>query len=227
MDEFFKAIFSAPIATLLIVAGVGFLAIAVLGKISGTLEAGKTGRLVSGTIGTALLVIGLNIYFRTTPGPVSSPSATLSPAPTTASSAPSPKLSTNPAPSIDGCPQQSLKDVTSDRIVSVEVGAKDAQILDLDQPKEPPIAIVLTDNGKPVGAIKFQFYASDTPLFKVKSVIDAQCKSIEEYKNTTSGGDKHVLQNFDTLQVSWSKVFYAVRFEYNNGRIGIDTIRQL
>ena len=226
MDDLIKAIFSAPIATLLIVAGVGFLAIAVLGKISGTLEAGKTGRLVSGTIGTALLVIGLNIYFRTTPGPVSSPSATLSPAPTTASSAPSPKLSTNPAPSIDGCPQQGLKDVTSDRIVSVEVGAKDAQILDLDQPKEPPIAIVITDDGKPVGAIKFQFYASNT-LFKIKSVIDAQCKSIEDYKNTTRGGDKHVLQNSDTLQVFWGKIFYDVRFEYDTGRISIDTTKQL
>ena len=65
MDDLFKAIFSAPIATLLIVAGVGFLAIAVLGKIGNIFEAEKIGRIVSGTIGTTLLVIGLNIHFRT------------------------------------------------------------------------------------------------------------------------------------------------------------------
>ena len=59
MEEFIKALFAAPIANILIVAGLVFLGIAVVGKISRRIEPGKTGWVVSGLLGLILMVTGL------------------------------------------------------------------------------------------------------------------------------------------------------------------------
>ncbi|MGA1863468.1 MAG: CARDB domain-containing protein [bacterium] len=63
MADFINNIISAPIANLLIIAGIAFLGIAVVGKIVGKIEPGKIGRLVSGGIGIVLLVMGLLMHF--------------------------------------------------------------------------------------------------------------------------------------------------------------------
>ncbi len=57
--EILRVIFGAPLASLFIVAGLVFLFIAVVGNISGKIQPGKVGRIVSGVIGFSLLVMGL------------------------------------------------------------------------------------------------------------------------------------------------------------------------
>lgn len=61
MDEFFKAVFKAPAATLFIVAGVFFLLIAVVGRISGKIEPDAKGRIASGVLGSIFVVMGVTM----------------------------------------------------------------------------------------------------------------------------------------------------------------------
>ncbi len=56
------AIFSAPVATLFIIAGLLFLAIGVVGSIKGRIQPGKTGRIMSGVAGAILIVMGLLMH---------------------------------------------------------------------------------------------------------------------------------------------------------------------
>ncbi len=63
MDEIVKGIFSAPLATVFVVAGVVFLFVAVVGNISGKIEPDIKGRFISGILGLAFIGIGLAIHF--------------------------------------------------------------------------------------------------------------------------------------------------------------------
>lgn len=56
MNELVKGIFAAPLATILIIVGVIFLFIAVVGNISGKIEPGAKGRVFSGILGLASLL---------------------------------------------------------------------------------------------------------------------------------------------------------------------------
>ena len=49
----------APLPNILIVAGLAFLGIAAVGKIVGTVEPDRTGRIVSGVLGAVLLIVGV------------------------------------------------------------------------------------------------------------------------------------------------------------------------
>lgn len=63
MDEIVKALFSAPLATVFVIAGLIFLLVAVVGNISGKIEPGPKGRLFSGILGLAFVVVGLAMHF--------------------------------------------------------------------------------------------------------------------------------------------------------------------
>lgn len=77
MDEFIKSVFTAPVATLFIVAGILFLLIAVVGNISGRIEPGVKGRIVSGVLGLTFVLIGLAMHLTQKvpqmPGPPATP----------------------------------------------------------------------------------------------------------------------------------------------------------
>ncbi len=62
MKETIGAIFSAPLATILVVAGIVFLLIAVLGAVAGRIDPGKGGRIAAGAIGIVLLAVGLGMH---------------------------------------------------------------------------------------------------------------------------------------------------------------------
>jgi hypothetical protein len=62
MDTLIETIFASPVANLLIVAGLVFLGIAVVGNIRGKIQPGKSGRIASGLLGLALLGAGLAMY---------------------------------------------------------------------------------------------------------------------------------------------------------------------
>jgi hypothetical protein len=69
MEALVKSVFTAPVATLLILAGIIFLLIAVVGNISGKIEPGERARIVSGVVGLILLSLGLAMHFlQKTPG---------------------------------------------------------------------------------------------------------------------------------------------------------------
>jgi hypothetical protein len=59
MIDVLSHLIDAPLPNILIVAGLAFLAIAVLGKISGKIEPGTSGRVMSGLLGAGLLVYGI------------------------------------------------------------------------------------------------------------------------------------------------------------------------
>jgi hypothetical protein len=52
----------APIANLLILGGLAFLAVGVIGKIGGKIDPGTTGRILSALVGVALLAYGVNTH---------------------------------------------------------------------------------------------------------------------------------------------------------------------
>jgi hypothetical protein len=66
MNEILALILGSPVANLLIIAGLIFLGIAVVGNISGKIQPGTAGRLLSGLLGLCLLGGGLVMY-QTTP----------------------------------------------------------------------------------------------------------------------------------------------------------------
>jgi len=66
MNEILELILKSPVANLLIIAGLMFLGIAVVGNISGKIQPGTEGRLLSGLLGLCLLGGGLAMY-QTTP----------------------------------------------------------------------------------------------------------------------------------------------------------------
>lgn len=62
MDEIVKGVFTAPLATVFVVAGMIFLLIAVVGNIGGKIEPGTKGRVISGILGLALIITGLAMH---------------------------------------------------------------------------------------------------------------------------------------------------------------------
>lgn len=62
MDELIGHLVDAPQANILIVAGLVFLGIAVVGKISGKIEPGKFGRITAALIGLGLVAYGLRMH---------------------------------------------------------------------------------------------------------------------------------------------------------------------
>lgn len=114
------------------------------------------------------------------------------------------------------CPE--LRGIPKSRIAVVEEGSNDVGVIGPGQSKEGPMAIQLTENRQLMGAIKFSFFPTNN-MFKVETVIDAGCQIIEEYKNASRGGDRHVLQNWDSLEVRFGNSTYALRLGYDSGEI--------
>jgi hypothetical protein len=70
MSDIVNNIFTAPLATLFIVAGILFLLIAVVGNISGKIEPGEKGRLAAGILGLMFVVVGLTMQLLPWPPPM-------------------------------------------------------------------------------------------------------------------------------------------------------------
>jgi hypothetical protein len=59
MTDLLSHLVDAPVANILILAGLAFLTVGVLGKISGKIEPAASGRVMSGLLGAALLIYGI------------------------------------------------------------------------------------------------------------------------------------------------------------------------
>ena len=62
MGDILVHLIDAPFPNLLIVAGLGFLAVGVIGKISANIAPGTGGRIMSGILGVILTVYGVQTH---------------------------------------------------------------------------------------------------------------------------------------------------------------------
>jgi hypothetical protein len=108
--------------------------------------------------------------------------------------------------------------VPAERIVTLEDGTRDRDIVQVDQPKNQSISIKFTQNSRALGALTLLPFPKDG-LFKVQDVVDAQNRPVMEYSNASRRGPKNVLQNWDILHVRFENKLYLLRVG------GFDTIR--
>ena len=127
-------------------------------------------------------------------------------------------------PGMSGCFEQYFLGLPPDRIAVLEAGAKGFQLIGPHQSKDQTIAIQLQENRRPIGGLKFHFYLQNT-IFKIESVVNSNCQPVEDYVNASRGGDKHILQNWDDLQVRLGNAAYTLTLAYGAGKMDADFAR--
>lgn len=115
----------------------------------------------------------------------------------------------------DVCFEHFFSDVPADRVKDIEVGTGLRPLIGPSQPKDAIVALKFTEFNRPIGATKFSLFPENS-IFKIASVIDANCQEIEELSNT-SGGDKRVLNDGDSLQVRFGGHDYVLQLIYDPG----------
>jgi hypothetical protein len=68
--------------------------------------------------------------------------------------------------------------------------------------------MTFTNNARPIGAIRFAFFPANR-FFKIESIVDAQCKPIEDHRNL-QGGDKHVAGDSSTVRLRIDGRYYGL-----------------
>ena len=177
---------------------------------------------LAGTLTTALLNSSVIVEW------LKQRSQTAETAPATVPAAAAP-ASANPgfASSTGGdgtCLSDYFSDVDPARQISIEVGvtAQDYAFpaADLDAPNPiGPFGIKLTQNGKMISAIHFLFF-TDSDLFKLTSVVDANCAPVADYGNAL-GGDQNAIQNSGWLNLQLNEGLFTLNFQ----RWGVNKIR--
>ncbi len=117
-----------------------------------------------------------------------------------------------------GCFKDYFQGMAKERVASLESGTDNFQLIGPDQTKDEPAGIIFTDNSQLIGGIEFRLYSNDR-FFKIDSVVDSNCNKIEEYSNQTRGGDRTLLQNWDSLQMQFGNAGYELELGYNGSII--------
>lgn len=116
------------------------------------------------------------------------------------------------------CFDQFFSDVPADRIKSAEVGSPLTPLIGPSQPKDVIVALKFTEFNRPLGAMKFILFP-ESNIFKVTSLVDANCQEIEAF-SSTSGGDKRVLNDYDGLQMQLEGREYVLQLIYDSSGAG-------
>lgn len=237
MDSIVALLKDTPIPTILVVSGIVFLFLALVGNITGKLEMPPARQKWSALVSVLLLAAGLMLYIlplrpqglqdmSSAPPSLTAatqPAAVVQPLSTQSGSA-SPVIAdgaANPAPEGgEGCLEEIFSGISADRVERFEVGVQDKRF-STNQAKNDPAGIVLVELGRPVVALTFIIFEEDN-LFKVGSVVDAACQPVE-YANSSRGGARDVLQNWDSLEVTTGTGVYSMRFGYFDGMVELDT----
>ena len=177
-----------------------------------------------GAFGVLLVAAGLGWNRISAPAgrPSEQPTGSGQPAAGQPSSAP--PLSGQASISTAECSPAWFASPTNGRLKVIESGTSDAEVLSADQPKDDPVVIVVTEDGKPVGAVAFRLFVSND-LFKITQVVDATCQRVETFRNESRGGDRYVLQNDDTVELTFGSLKYTLSLGYHSGSIGGRLIR--
>jgi hypothetical protein len=110
------------------------------------------------------------------------------------------------------CLDRYFMGILKDRVATLEEGAQDVDVIRPDQPKEGTVGIRLDALGSPIGALRFQFFPGSGDVFKIETVVDAQCRETQEFSNVSRASDKRTLQNYDTLRIQLGGRLYELRF---------------
>ena len=110
---------------------------------------------------------------------------------------------------LQGCFGGFFTGVPNDRIVSVEEGTRDFDVIGTNQPKADTVGLIFTSFNQPIGGIRFIFFPSND-LFRIESVVDSECRRIEAYENTLRGADKNSIHNFGGVFISLGRQTYEL-----------------
>lgn len=132
-------------------------------------------------------------------------------------STPTPTPTPTSTPNKD-CFNRYFSGIPKDRLATAEEGAESVLLIRREQSKDELIGINFTDTGQSIGAIKFYFISSNE-FFKIQTVIDSNCQEIEDFYNKDRPIDKYVLQNYDTLRITFENDTYELRLGYTDGAI--------
>ena len=123
------------------------------------------------------------------------------------------RLTTEGGEPVPECLAAVVAAVPAERMATVEVGMRDLDVVSSPQPLDLPVALLLTENGSPVGAVRLRLYRGtdqSSDLFKVEAAVDASCQPAALH-NTSRGGDPRTLTNWDTLRLRLGAADYHLR----------------
>ena len=111
------------------------------------------------------------------------------------------------------CLASFLESVPAERIVTVEAGMRDMSIVSPPEPLDTPVALVLTDGGATVGAVRIRLVRgtdASSHLFKVEEAVGADCQPAR-LSNASRPGDPRNLPNWDVLRLRLGAADYDLR----------------
>jgi hypothetical protein len=133
--------------------------------------------------------------------PTDAPAVTAAPAATVAGPAAAPR---------PGCFAAYFDGLADARVTILEPGTNNFLLVGIDLSRAEPIGYLFTLNGQPFGAMRFNFIQANR-FFRIESIVDADCQPIEDYVNAGRGGNRNVLQIWDTLQLTLGTQGYDLR----------------
>jgi hypothetical protein len=113
------------------------------------------------------------------------------------------------------------------RVDTVETGMQGVEVVGAHERLDLPFAIVLTDNGQPVGIIRARLYRANNAsadLYKVEEAVDARCAPVTSMANGSRGGNPKELINWDTLRITLGAHKYDIRIG-GEGNISVAVTR--
>ena len=132
-----------------------------------------------------------------------------------------PAGSTATSGSSAGC--SAFRGIPQARVRKVEEGANGLDVIGTDQSQSAPFVLKLTQNDKEIGGIRARWIASSS-LFKIESVVDADCKPTESFSSGSS--NRHDLQNYGDLLLNLGSRHYDLNLGIAGGAIQVDYFKR-
>jgi hypothetical protein len=121
------------------------------------------------------------------------------------------------------CLTEFLASLPADRVVTIETGMRDLEVIGPHQPLEEPFGLLLTEFGQPIGALRVRLYrapASTSDLYRIEAIVDAGCEPVEQLRNASRGGSPYELVNWYTVHMHLGENDYELRIG-GEGDIGV------
>lgn len=119
----------------------------------------------------------------------------------------------------DSCLVGLLDSIPPERIGTFEVGGQ-GEVVGAHVAVKSPFALLLTENGKRIGALRLALYAAKNhadDVYKIERSVDARCIEVTDIQNVSRGGDPRRLINFDTMGETLPSGRYQLRIGGEGG----------